>query len=88
MVSYSVDFRPSLHKDLRRLPRDLILRVMEKIDALRSEPLPPQAVKISAADRLYRLRVGDYRIIYEVDLERKKIVIYYIRHRTVVYRSL
>lgn len=88
MATYSIDFKPSVDKDLRSLPRDLISRVMEKIEELKSEPFPPQAVKISVADRLHRLRVGDYRIIYEIDLERLKIVIYYIRHRSVVYNSL
>jgi mRNA interferase RelE/StbE len=88
MDSFSISFKPSVDKDLRRLPKSLILRVMEKIEDLKSEPFPPQAVKISVADRLYRLRVGDYRIVYEVEVKKKIITIHYIRHRSVVYRDL
>ena len=70
------------------MPRDLVTRAMEKIEDLKSEPFPPQAVKIPVADRLYRLRVGDYRIVYEVEVEKKMVTIHYVRHRSVVYRDL
>jgi mRNA interferase RelE/StbE len=88
MASFSISFKPSVDKDLRRLPKSLIPRVMEKIEDLKSEPFPPQVVKIPVADRLYRLRVGDYRIVYEVEVKKKIITIHYVRHRSVVYRDL
>jgi mRNA interferase RelE/StbE len=88
MASFSICFKPSVDKDLRRLPKNLIPRVIEKIEELKSEPFPTQAVKIPVADRLYRLRVGDYRIVYEVEVKKKIITIHYIRHRSVVYRDL
>jgi mRNA interferase RelE/StbE len=88
MASFSISFKPSVDKDLRRLPKSLIPRVMEKIEDLKSEPFPPQAIKIPVADRLYRLRVGDYRIVYEVEVKKKIITIYYVCHRSVVYRDL
>ncbi len=88
MEFFSISFKPSVDKDLRRLPKSLIPRVMEKIEDLKSEPFPPQAVKIPVADRLYRLRVGDYRIVYEVEVKKKIIAIHYVRHRSVVYRDL
>ena len=71
MASFSLSFKPSVDKDLRRLPKNLIPRAIEKIEELKSEPFPPQAVKIPVADRLYRLRVGDYRIVYEVEVKKK-----------------
>ncbi len=88
MASFSISFKPSVDKDLRRLPKNLIPRVMEKIEELKSEPCPPQAIKIPVADRLYRLRIGDYRIVYEVEVKKKIITIHYVRHRSVVYRDL
>jgi mRNA interferase RelE/StbE len=88
MASFSISFKPSVNKDLRRLPKSLVPRVMEKIEDLKSEPFPPQAVKIPVADRLYRLRVGDYRIVYEVEVKKKIITIHYVRNRSVVYRDL
>lgn len=88
MASFSIVLKPSVDKDLRHLPKSLVLRVMEKIEDLESEPIPSQAVKILAADRLYRIRVGDYRIIYEVEAKNRTITIHYIRHRSVAYRDL
>ena len=88
MESYSIHFKLSAEKDLRHLPRDVVLRAMGKIEDLKSEPFPSQSIRISGSIRLHRLRVGDYRIIYEVDPEAKKITIHYIRHRSFAYRNL
>jgi mRNA interferase RelE/StbE len=59
---------------------------MTQIEALYNNPFPRQALKLSGAERLYRLRVGSYRIIYEVDTQTAEIIIQYIRHRSDVYR--
>jgi mRNA interferase RelE/StbE len=88
MASFRIDFKPSVEKDLRRLPAEIITRSMEKIDHLESEPFPPQSIKVSGSEKLHRLRVGDYRIIYEVDAVEKVITIHYIRPRSIVYRNL
>lgn len=88
MASFRIDFKPSVEKDLRRLPADIISRSMEKIENLESEPFPPQSIKVFGSERLHRLRVGDYRIIYEVDAVEKVITIHYIRPRSIVYRNL
>lgn len=88
MASYNVHLKPSAEKDLRKLPKPMISRVIEEIEKLRSNPFPHQATKLEAVERLYRVRVGDYRIIYEVETEPKQITILYIRHRREAYRSL
>lgn len=51
-------------------------------------PLPVQSIKLSGLENLYRLRIGDYRIIYEVDEADELVTIHYIRHRKDVYRNL
>ena len=90
MDSYSVNFKASVQKDLRPLPEALVARVMERIEVegLKTDPFPRQAIKLSGTERLYRLRVGDYRIVYEVDTQAKQIMIHYVRHRREVYRAL
>jgi mRNA interferase RelE/StbE len=88
MASFSIDFKPSVEKDLRHLPRDIVLRAMEKIEDLKSDPFPSQSIRISGSERLYRVRVGDYRIIYEVDPKAKEITIHYIRPRSTAYLNL
>lgn len=88
MASFRIEFKPSVEKDLLRLPAEVISRSMKKIDSLESEPFPPQSIKVSGSEKLYRVRVGDYRIIYEVDTVENVITIHYIRARSIVYRNL
>jgi mRNA interferase RelE/StbE len=88
MASFDVSFKPSVHKDFRRLPKTVVERVMKRIDKFRVEPFPHGVEKLEDAERLYRVRVGDYRIVYEVDAHAAKIVIVYVRHRRDVYRTL
>jgi mRNA interferase RelE/StbE len=72
---------------LRSLPKSVIARVLKQIEVLRENPFPLQSVKLVGAEQLYRIRVGDYRIVYAVDKEAQEIMIHYIRHRREVYRS-
>lgn len=88
MASYKIVFRPSLEKDLAALPKKIAARTFARIEDLATNPFPPLALKLSGAEKLYRIRVGDYRIVYEIDSASKLIVIHYVRHRREVYRSL
>jgi len=88
MGSYSINFKPSVEKDLRPLSKTLVSRVMKRIERLRTDPFPRQAIKLSGTERLYRIRVGDYRIVYEVDIQAKEVTIHHVRHRREVYRAL
>jgi mRNA interferase RelE/StbE len=88
VASYNVRFKPSVEKDLLRLPKDVVPRVWDRIENLKSDPFPHQATKLSGAERLYRIRVGEYRLIYEVDTQAKQIMIQHVRHRREVYRKL
>ena len=88
MNCYSVSFKPSVEKDLRSLSKILISRVLERVERLKNDPFPRQAITLSGTERLYRIRVGDYRIVYEVDTQAKQILIHYVRHRREVYRAL
>ena len=86
MARYDVRFKPSVAKDLRGiLPAD-VRRILARIEALRDDPRPPGAEKLSTQER-YRLRQGDYRILYSVlDAE---VVVEVVKggHRREVYRE-
>ncbi|MEI6638301.1 MAG: type II toxin-antitoxin system RelE/ParE family toxin [Chlorobium sp.] len=88
MSKYSVIFKPSVEKDLRKIPAAMVDRLFQRIDGLTADPFPPQSLKLAGGEFFYRIRVGDYRIVYQVDTEEKQIVIQYIRHRRDVYRDL
>ena len=87
MASYRVVFKPSVEKDLRSMPRAVIARVFKCIEKLQETPIHHGSIKLSGAEHMYRARVGEYRIVYEVDKNTKRIVVHYIRHRRDVYRS-
>lgn len=88
MASYKVILKPSVEKDLRSLPQSLVVRVFGHIEALQENPFPRGVRKLSAGDELYRVRVGNYRIVYAVDSDGRRVIIYYVRHRRDVYRHL
>jgi len=88
MGSYSLSFKNSIEKDLRKIPRELLPHIFEHIEKLSADPLPHDVQKLAGAESLYRVRVGDYRIIYQVLHESHEVIVYYIRHRNVAYRGL
>jgi mRNA interferase RelE/StbE len=88
MASYKVISKPSVHKDLSQLPKPLLLRVLKQFRDLETDPFSTKALKLTGAERLYRIRVGDYRIIYEVNTEARVIIVHYVRHRREAYRRL
>ena len=71
--------------DLRRLPRPLFQRINRHILALRAEPRPPGARKLKGALEGWRIRVGDYRIIYLIDDSDQTVTVVRVRHRRDVY---
>jgi mRNA interferase RelE/StbE len=88
MAAYTLDFKASVEKDLRKVPKDRLPVIIEKIEELAEVPLPSDSKKLSGAEHLYRVLVGDYRIIYEVVHKTKTVTIFYVRTRRSAYRGL
>jgi mRNA interferase RelE/StbE len=83
---YSVEFKPSAARALRRLARDVQSRIAEKIDSLARNPFPRGVSKLQGEENTYRVRVGDYRIIYEVQSRVLLVLVLKIGHRREIYR--
>ncbi|HPD14426.1 MAG TPA: type II toxin-antitoxin system RelE/ParE family toxin [Planctomycetota bacterium] len=88
MASFRVILKPSVHKDLRRLPQAVVRRVMARIEALGDDPLPRGSLKLSGSQHLHRLRVGDYRVIYGFDSSAGEVVVHHVRPRSDAYWDL
>ncbi|KAF5090260.1 ParE toxin of type II toxin-antitoxin system, parDE [anaerobic digester metagenome] len=88
MAGYAIRVKASVEKDVAALPRDLTPRILQRIEDLSKTPLPFGVRRLSGAEHLYRIRVGDYRIIYAVHHAEQEIIILYIRHRRSAYRGL
>ncbi len=85
MASYSLQIKRSAVKEVAALPLKDRRRIVRKIQALARNPRPEGCEKLSGQDK-YRLRQGDYRILYSVDDAAEAVVIVKIAHRRDVYR--
>jgi len=84
---YTVLLTHAARRDYGKLPPDIEPRVSSAIDALEESPCHPGARKLKGERHLFRVRVGDFRIIYHVDESDRVVTIARIRHRREVYRS-
>jgi Cytotoxic translational repressor of toxin-antitoxin stability system len=85
-MAYRVLLRRSAAHELANLPQPIRRRVARAIDALASDPRPPGAKLLTGPDRIWRLRIGDYRILYRVDDELVQVLVIRVRHRSDAYR--
>ena len=83
---YAVELLPSAAKALSNLEAGIRRRIARRIDRLAADPRGGGAVKLRGADDVWRARVGDYRIVYQVEDERLVILVIRIGHRREVYR--
>ena len=86
MASFEIQWRSSTKKDLRKLPKEEVARILAAVEQLAHEPFPHGSQKLTNSERTFRIRTGDYRVVYEVYAATKIVEIQRIRHRRDVYR--
>jgi len=86
MARYEIRFKRSVTKDLRQIPSQEVKRILARIDRLADDPRAPGCIKLAPGDR-YRLRLGVYRIIYQIEDKQLVIQIVKIAHRSSAYRG-
>ena len=86
MDEYAVVFARSARKELERLGVNIVRRVLMRIEGLSREPRPAGCRKLVGEENLWRLRVGDYRVIYSIDDALRIIDIIAVRHRREAYQ--
>ena len=84
MARYAIHVKASVERDIAALPRDVLPRIFQSIEALSETPLPFGVRKLGRAEHLFRIRVGDYRIVYAVDHAVQEVIILYVRAATYV----
>jgi len=85
-MTWRVELKRSARKALVALQPATRSRLAERIDALAEDPRPSGARKLAGSDILYRVRVGDYQIVYEIHDNRLVIIVIKIGHRRQIYR--
>jgi mRNA interferase RelE/StbE len=85
-VAYTIQITEAAEKMLKKLDRPVQTRIRQVIDSLAENPRPSGVKKLKDAGALYRVRVGDYRIVYEIRDRQLVVIIIRIGHRKEVYR--
>lgn len=87
MAIYKIQWKPSALKELRRLDRRIVPKIIEAVESLSSNPYPLGIRKLIRSEHSYRMRIGDYRIIYSVYESILIIEIIRVRHRKDAYKK-
>jgi len=86
MASCRVEITKSAAKDLRGLDRKWIPTIVETIEALESDARPSGCKKLMGSDHTYHIRIGDYRVVYDIHDDTLIVLVVRMRHRRDVYR--
>ncbi len=84
---YGVELRARAEKDISSLPPSVARRVLDTIGGLRENPRPAGIRKLEAEGG-HRIRVGDYRIVLEIDDDARRVTVVRVRHRRDAYRGI
>ena len=88
MADYTISFARSARKELEQLPDALADRILTKLETLAKNPRPVGVIKLHGQKNLWRLRVGEFRLVYSIDDFSKAVDVSLIRHRRDVYRGM
>jgi mRNA interferase RelE/StbE len=86
-VTYKIEFTKAAKKQLTALPKADIKKIAKKIDRLAAIPFPSDCKKLEEEDDIYRVRQGDYRILYSVFEKKLIVLILKVGHRREIYRK-
>ena len=86
MSKYRVTFARSARKELVALDDAIVRRIFPAIESLASKPRPSGCLKLRGSNPLWRIRVGNYRVIYSIHDEEKIVDVVAVRHRSIAYR--
>lgn len=86
MASYRIEFTRSAEKDIRRIEKSRIPAIYREIEGLSADPRPRGVKKLAGADRTYRIRIGDYRVVYEIEDDVLLVLVIRIAHRKDAYK--
>jgi mRNA interferase RelE/StbE len=87
-MSYRLEFTKPATKQFKALPHQVQQRLQPKIEALTTEPRPAGMIKLIGEEELYRIRVGEYRIVYTIQDDQLLVLVVVVAHRREVYRRL
>lgn len=88
MVSYSIEWKSSAARELKRLDKAVIRRVVELVESLATNSRPAGCKKLAGTEHTYRVRSGDYRVVYNIQDKRLVVEVIRLGHRGKVYNEI
>ena len=86
MAKYNIEIKKSAVKEIKNIPSPYLTKIVDKISLLSDNPRPDGCTKLLSEEK-YRVRIGKYRILYEIKDDLKSVIIYKVSHRKNVYRK-
>ena len=87
MHTHKVLFKPSADRALQKLPQDVQRRIVGEVAMLAHNPRPARMVKLAGDDNLWRIRIGNYRVVYEIHDDWLIVLVLRVAHRKDAYRQ-
>lgn len=87
MDIYRIEWKSSALKELKRIDKSTVPRIINVVESLATNPRPVDVRKLKGSERSFRIRIGDYRIVYEILDDSLVVFIVRVRHRKDVYRD-
>lgn len=87
MTSFEIEWKASAKKELKKIDKVEIPKILNEIEKLSLEPYPKNHKKILGTEHIFRIKIGNYRVIYSIENGRLLIEIIRVRHRKEVYRK-
>jgi len=86
MASFEIFWKSSAEHDLRKIDHQYIPEIIKTVEGLSDNPFPNNSRKLRGSESSYRIRIRDYRVIYQVNSESSVVTIFHVRHRKEAYR--
>jgi mRNA interferase RelE/StbE len=87
-MAYTVEFRPSVWKNVKNIPKKDLVKIKSKIEEIRSDLPDPATTRMSGNSDFHKVRCGNYRIVYEIHEDSLVILVVKVGHRKDVYRNI
>lgn len=88
MADYNIKWKRTALKEIEKIDKRFVSKVINAVEVLKSNPCPANSKKLIGFNNTHRLRVGDYRIIYNVIMDTVVIEIVHVKHRKDIYRNI
>jgi mRNA interferase RelE/StbE len=86
-MAYNIRLKPSAQKSILKLPKTTQTRILDAVQTLAEDPFPPGVKKLHGLDALWRIRVGEYRVVYTIRADVVEIYILAVGHRSSIYNK-